>query len=131
MDIVDIREYLVGMPMVEECQPFGDDNAVYKIGGKVFACISLVHPDVIALKCDPERAIVLRDSYAAITPAWHWNKKHWNDLHISMLQDRIILREITHSYMTVIKKNVTPKSLRLELLAAAYDANIEDVANEI
>ena len=126
MDIVDIRDFLIGLPMVEECQPFGDDCVVYKIGGKVFACMVLTRPDVIALKCDPERAILLREKYQAIAPAWHWNKKHWNDLQISLLHDKIILREICHSYITVINKNVTPKALRLELQTCASCADIHD-----
>lgn len=126
MDIVDVRDFLITLPMVEECQPFGDDCAVYKIGGKVFACISFAHPDVIALKCDPERAILLREKHQAITPAWHWNKKHWNDLQMSSLNDKTIIREIRHSYVTVINKNVTPKALRLELQAIASGANIHD-----
>lgn len=130
MDIVEIRDFLVSLPQVEECQPFGDDHAVYRIGGKIFACISFVHPDIIALKCDPERAILLRERFTAITPAWHWNKKHWNDLDMSLLNDNIILREIQHSYITVINKSVTPKSLRIELQSTAADAGITDTEIE-
>lgn len=126
MDIIEVREFLIGLPMVEESQPFGDDHAVYRIGGKIFACISFIHPDVIALKCDPERAILLREKYSSITPAWHWNKKHWNDLQMSKLNDKTIIREIRHSYITVINKNVTPKALRIELQAITSSANIHD-----
>ena len=126
MDIVEIRDYLVSLPMVEECQPFGDDHAVYKIGGKIFACISFVRTDVIALKCNPDRAVLLREQYEGITPAWHWNKKHWNDLQLSLLRDSLILHEIRHSYITVINKNVTPKSLRVELQRIAESAGIVD-----
>lgn len=130
MDIIEVREFLIGLPMVEESQPFGDDHAVYRIGGKIFACISFIHPDVIALKCDPERAILLREKYSSITPAWHWNKKHWNDLQMSMLHDKIIQREVCHSYITVINKNVTPKALRIQLQDIASNAGIND-ANDI
>lgn len=104
MDIMDARDYLLSLPLCEECQPFGDDFAVYKIEGKMFACTAFGRPGIIALKCDPDRAILLRDSFSAITPASHFNKRHWNDIDTESLDDEIVRREISHSYMTVIKK---------------------------
>ncbi len=127
MDIIDLREYLLSLPLVEECQPFGDDAVVYKVGGRMFACCVLEHAERIAVKCNPDRAIVLRDEYlSAITPAWHFNKKHWNDLYFEQLPSEIVKREIRHSYLTVIRENVTPKALRNELLAIVQEAGIED-----
>ena len=127
MDIIDLREYLLSLPLVEECQPFGDDVVVYKVGGRMFACCVLEHAERIAVKCNPDRAIVLRDEYlSAITPAWHFNKKHWNDLYFEQLPSDIVKREIRHSYLTVIRENVTPKALRNELLAIVQEAGIED-----
>ena len=127
MDIIDLREYLLSLPLVEECQPFGDDAVVYKVGGRMFACCVLEHAERIAVKCNPDRAIVLRDEYlSAITPAWHFNKKHWNDLYFEQLPSDIVKREIRHSYLTVIRENVTPKALRNELLAIVQEAGIED-----
>ena len=41
MDIIDLREYILSLPLVEECQPFGDDAVVYKVGGRMFACCVL------------------------------------------------------------------------------------------
>lgn len=131
MDIVEIREFLVSLPEVEESQPFGDDNAVYRIVGKIFACISFVRPDVIALKCDPDRAVLLREKYSGISPAWHWNKKHWNDLNVSELKDTLIIHEIIHSYVTVINKNVTPKSERVRLQNIIADVGICDTEVEL
>ncbi|MBO5962198.1 MAG: MmcQ/YjbR family DNA-binding protein [Alistipes sp.] len=127
MDIIDLREYLLSLPLVEECQPFGDDAVVYKVGGRMFACCVLEHAERIAVKCNPDRAIVLRDEYlSAITPAWHFNKRHWNDLYFEQLPSEIVKREIRHSYLTVIRENVTPKALRNELLAIVQEAGIED-----
>ena len=128
MDIIDLREYLLSLPLVEECQPFGDDAVVYKVGGRMFACCVLEHAERIAVKCNPDRAIVLRDEYlSAITPAWHFNKRHWNDLYFEQLPSEIVKREIRHSYLTVIRENVTPKALRNELLAIVQEAGIRDV----
>ena len=123
-----MREYILSLPLVEECQPFGDDAVVYKVGGKMFACCVLDFAERIAVKCQPDRAIVLRDEYlSAITPAWHFNKRHWNDIYFEQLPRNIVEREIRHSYLTVIRENVTPKALREEIMAVVCLANIQDV----
>lgn len=127
MDILDVREYAVSLPLVEECQPFGDDTLVFKVGGRMFMCCVLEHAERIAVKCNPDRAIVLRDNHlSAITPAWHFNKRHWNDIYFEQLPREIVEREIRHSYLTVIRENVTPKALREEILAVVCEAGIED-----
>ena len=127
MDILDLRNYLLSLPLVEECQPFGDDAVVYKIGGRMFACYILQHTERIAVKCEPERAIDLRDEYIdIITPAYHFNKRHWNDLRFELLPRQIVEREIRHSYLTVIRKNITPKALRNEILEVVKETNIKE-----
>ena len=127
MDIIDLREFIVSLPLVEECQPFGEDAVVYKVGGRMFACCVLEHAERIAVKCNPDRAIALRDEHlSAITPAWHFNKRHWNDIYFERLPRQIVEREIRHSYLTVIRENVTPKALREEILEVARQAQIED-----
>ena len=128
MDIVDIREYTLSLPLVEECQPFGDDTVVYKVGGRMFLCCVLEYAERIAVKCNPDRAIVLRDTYlSAITPAWHFNKRHWNDIYFERLPREVVEREIRHSFLTVIRENVTPKALREEIMAVVREVGIEDV----
>ena len=127
MDIVDLREYILSLPLVEECQPFGDDAVVYKVGGRMFACCVLEYAERVAVKCQPDRAVVLRDNYlSAITPAWHFNKKHWNDIYFEQLPREVVEREIRHSYLTVIRENVTPKALREEIMEVVSLANIQD-----
>lgn len=125
MDIINCREYILTLPCTEECQPFGDDILVYKIGGKMFAAISLQRADYIALKCNPDRAVLLREQYPAITPAWHFNKRHWNDLVMTRLNDEILKREIRHSYFTVVNK-LSPKSLREQILSINTNKGIAD-----
>ena len=127
MDIIDLRQYVLSLPLVEECQPFGDDVVVYKVGGRMFLCYALERANHVAVKCNPDRAIVLRDNYlSAITPAWHFNKRHWNDIYFEQLPRTIVEREIRHSYLTVIRENVTPKALREEILAIVHEYGIED-----
>lgn len=127
MDIIDLRRYILSLPLVEECQPFGDDTVVYKVGGKMFLCCVLEYAERIAVKCNPDRAIVLRDQYlSAITPAWHFNKRHWNDIYFEQLPREVVEREIRHSYLTVIHENVTPKALRNEIMEVVRESRIED-----
>ena len=93
----------------------------------MFACYVLEHTERIAVKCNPDRAIVLRDNFlSAITPAWHFNKKHWNDIYFEALPREIVEREVRHSYITVIRENVTPKALREDILEVVRQAQIED-----
>ena len=128
MDLMDCREYILTLPMVEECQPFDEDIVVYKICGKWFATIIFSRGNYIAVKCDPDRAVLLRDQYSSITPAWHYNKRYWNDLLVTALPTEVVKREIRHSYFTVIRKNVSPKILRQEVLAITAQLGLEDNA---
>ena len=129
MDIIDFREYCISLPDVEETLPFDDTTLVYKVGGRMFAMVSLERADYFAVKCDPERAIILRDRYPQVTAGWHLNKRHWNDVCFDgRLDDEALRREIRHSYMLVVRLNVTPKALREEILAHIAEEGIVDDA---
>ena len=129
MDIIDFREYCISLPDVEETLPFDDTTLVYKVGGRMFAIVSLERPDHFAVKCDPERAIILRDRYPQVTAGWHLNKRHWNDVRFEgWLGDEALRGEIRHSYMLVVRLNVTPKALREEILAHIAEEGIVDDA---
>ena len=132
MDIAIFREYCLSLPAVEETLPFDDDTLVYKVSGRMFAMISISAPDHFAVKCHPERAILLRDRYAEITPGWHLNKRHWNDVSIvGELSDSFLKAEIRHSYFAVVRNNVTPRERRDMVLATAADAGVVDDAEWI
>jgi predicted DNA-binding protein (MmcQ/YjbR family) len=81
----------------------------------MFALIPLDNVETqISLKCDPERAINLREEYSSIVPAWHFNKKHWNTVLINHTISHDFLCElICHSYNLVV--SALPKKLREEL----------------
>ena len=104
MDIEEIRTYCLAKKASEESMPFDDSVLVFKVMGKIFACIFLNIPDRLVLKCDPDYAIWLRDFYPAIEPAWHFNKKYWNQHKISKLGDALLVKLIDHSYEEVLKK---------------------------
>lgn len=105
MNIETVREYCLSLPFATEDMAFGEDYLLLRVFGKIFACIGLVRPDYFTVKCDPDFALELRDKYSDIEPAWHWNKKYWNQVRLSgILSDELIKALIRHSYSEVVKK---------------------------
>ena len=105
MNIESAREYCLTLPHVTEDTAFGESYLLLRVFGKIFACIGFDRQDYFVLKCNPDYAIDLRDQYSDIEPAWHWNKKYWNQLRLSgNLQDSFIQSLIRHSYAEVVKK---------------------------
>ncbi|MDF1658608.1 MAG: MmcQ/YjbR family DNA-binding protein [Verrucomicrobiales bacterium] len=84
--------------------PFGPQAAVYKVVGKMFAILSPEDvPPQMNLKCDPDRAVMLRDEHEAVIPGYHMNKKHWNTLILDgSLPDSLVVGLIDHSYDLVV-----------------------------
>ena len=113
MHIEQFREICLALPMTTEDMPFDDTLVAFRVHGKIFGCLLLDQPDMVVLKCDPERAIELRGTYSAIEGAYHWNKKYWNQIHLNgSVPDELIRELIEHAYQEVWKK--LPKKLRLE-----------------
>ncbi|MBQ6881515.1 MAG: MmcQ/YjbR family DNA-binding protein [Alistipes sp.] len=129
MDIVEFREFCLSLPEVEECLPFDEVTLVFKVGGRMFAVVGLDNPIGFVVKCDPDRAIALRDRYEQVKAAFHFNKKHWNSLRFEgKMSDRQLEAEIRHSYLLVVRQNVTPKARRLEILQQIEQEGIYDDA---
>lgn len=122
MNIESLRLYCLAKPATSEGFPFGGDTLVFKVAGKMFALTGLDSvPPTVNLKCDPQRAIELRDRYRAVTPGYHMNKQHWNTVELESDLDDDQLRElIDHSYELVV--NSLPKKLR-ESLTTEPDSN--------
>ncbi len=113
MSIEDIRDYCLTLPHSSEAFPFDDVNLVFRVVDKIFAAIDLDRPEWVTMKCQPDYAITLRDSHPEIQGAWHWNKKHWNQVSLyGSLEPDLILSLIRHSYDEVVKK--MPKKKRAE-----------------
>lgn len=105
MDIESAREYCLGIKGCEESFPFDEQTLVFKVMGKMFAVLMLENPDVIVLKCDAAYAEELRDRHCAVEPAWHFNKKYWNQIRFNAdVGDGLIYRLIDHSLDEVVKK---------------------------
>lgn len=112
-NIETVRAYCLAKPGASEGFPFDEETLVFKVLDKMFAVCTLEDPDWLALKCDPERALELRDQYACIEGAYHFNKNFWNQHRLSQLDDELIYALIDHSYDEVVKKMT--KKMRAEL----------------
>ena len=115
MNLEELREYCLSLPHVTEDMPFGEDILVFRICNRIFVLTSLESvPLRVSLKCDPERAIELREQYPdKIIAGYHLNKKHWNTVLLEGLPPALIKEMIQHSYDQVLAK--VPKKER-ELL---------------
>ncbi len=116
MNIEEFREYCISKPGVTEEFPFDEITLVFKVMGKMFALTNLDGNWGINLKCDPERAIELREKFEEITPGYHMSKLHWNTVRMDGVLNRdLILELIDHSYQLVVDK--LPLKLRQNLIS--------------
>jgi len=114
MDIEQLREYCLAKKGVTEGFPFDDTTLVMKVLGKMFALVNLDGDLSINLKCDPEKAIELREQYPSVKPGYHMSKLHWNTVEIDgSIAAEVIRQWIDDSYDLVVSK--LPKKQRKEL----------------
>ncbi|HUX84695.1 MAG TPA: MmcQ/YjbR family DNA-binding protein [Chitinophagaceae bacterium] len=100
MDAEEIRNYALSKPEAWEDTPFGEGNLVFKFREKMFLLLSLdSSPVTFNVKCDPLRAVSLREQYDAVQPGYHMNKKHWNTITVDGTLGSSLLKEmIDHSF---------------------------------
>ena len=115
MNIEEFRDYCLSKKYVIECFPFDTTTLVFKVANKMFALSCLENiPAGVNLKCDPERAIELREEYSGIVAGFHMSKKHWNTITIEgNIPNSFIKELIDHSYNLVV--NGMTKKLQKEL----------------
>ncbi len=106
MNIEELRDYALSLEEVTEGFPFGGDTLVFKVNGKVFLLTSLIStPLSFNVKCDPDKAVELRERFDCILPGYHMNKKHWNTIVVDGTLTKNQLEEfILKSYSLVLKK---------------------------
>lgn len=106
MDIESIRMYALSKPDVEESFPFGETTLVFKTKGKIFLLMGLdAHPFSFNVKCDPEKAIQLREDYPdSVLPGYHMNKKHWNTVVVDGRVSIALLKEMIDDSYNLIRK---------------------------
>ncbi|MYZ36824.1 MmcQ/YjbR family DNA-binding protein [Streptomyces sp. MnatMP-M17] len=113
----ELRAWCLGLNGTSEDVPFprSPELTVFRVGGKIFAFCSLEEePLKVALKCDPEEAIRLREAHTAIVPGWHLNKRHWNTVTVGELPARMVRELIEDSYDLVVAGLPRAERLRLD-----------------
>lgn len=115
MHLDEIREYCLLKKGVEECTPFGADTLVFKVMGKMFLLLGIdSKPVQLNAKCDPEKAIELREKYACVQPGYHMNKQHWNTIICDgSVSNKLIKQWIDESYALVVTS--LTKKIKTEL----------------
>ena len=123
MDAAELRRRCLGHASAIEDFPFGPEHSVFKVAGKMFALSALDRtPLEVSVKCEPALAVDLRNSYPAIRPGYHLNKRHWNTITLDgSLSDQLVCDLIEDSYDLVV--SALPKRVREEL-GWAPDANV-------
>jgi predicted DNA-binding protein (MmcQ/YjbR family) len=112
MNAESFRAHCLSKSGTTEGTPFGPDNIVFKVQGKMFALLALDEvPARVNLKCDPDLALELRDRYEQVEPGYHMNKKHWNTVVLDgVIPEREVRKMIDHSYELVAQS--LPKAKR-------------------
>ncbi len=124
MNRADLVKHLLGKPGTVEDYPFGPDTPVFKVGGKLFALISVeTEANTINLKCDPDHAVILRQVYPDdVKPGYHMNKKHWNTVTFDgSVPDDELLDMLQESYDLVVAKLPKAEREALKRLSASDD----------
>ena len=105
MNIEELRTCCIAKKGVTEEFPFGETTLVFKVMGKMFALTNLDGDLSINLKCDPEKAIELREQFPCVLPGYHMNKKYWNTVLVDgSIPNQLLQEWIDHSYTLVTEK---------------------------
>ena len=114
MDLPEAIDCCLRLKGGEETAPFGPDVLVYKVAGKMFALAGIRNevPEM-NLKCDPDRALELRDRYEGIKPGYHMSKKHWNTASIDGSVPGALVREMIQESDDLVVAGMTLKQREL------------------
>ncbi len=105
MNIEELRNYCLSKKEVTEGFPFDETTLVFKVMDKMFALTDTHSEFSINLKCDPQKAIELREHYSAVKPGFHMSKKHWNTVTPDeLIDDSLIYSWVDDSYELVVSK---------------------------
>jgi len=106
--------YCLAKKSVVEAFPFNEVTLVFKVGGKMFALADVIEFSSINLKCNPEKAVELRERFMAVQPGYHMSKKHWNTVELlSDVDDKLLMELIDDSYQLVVES--LPKKIKYEI----------------
>ena len=109
MDPIELRTALMNFAAVSEEEPFRPGIVVYKVLGKMYALCTYESPLTVNLKCEPGRALELRNRFEAINPGYHMNKKHWNTVTVDGSIPKDLLLNMIHCSYELVVKGMTKK----------------------
>ena len=115
MNIEELREYCMDKKHVTESFPFDNETLVFKVMNKMFALTGINNnPLSVNLKCDPEKAVALREEYSCVLPGYHMSKQHWNTVVIDgSVPDKLVKEWIDESYNLIVAS--LPKRVREQM----------------
>jgi len=113
MNIEAFRAYCLAKPGTSEGFPFDEQTLVFKVMDKMFALTDIDAFESVNLKCDPDRAVELREQFDFVLPGYHMSKKHWNTVLVDLASDQQLKEWTDHSYALVVSG--LPKKVREEL----------------
>jgi len=115
MNLEELRDYCIAKKGVEETFPFDNETLVFKVMGKMFLLTGIEsQPLQFNVKCDPEKAIELREMYSNVLPGYHMSKLHWNTVICDgSVNKKLIKQWIDDSYELIVKS--LTKKLKAEL----------------
>lgn len=115
MQLETLKAYCIGKQAATSDFPFGPETQVYRVMGKIFALVALTNtPLSINLKCDPTLAEILRQTYPAVIPGYHMNKRHWNTVILDgSIPEAEVYEMIDQSYELIVKS--LPRTQREQL----------------
>ncbi|GAA4523127.1 MmcQ/YjbR family DNA-binding protein [Amycolatopsis samaneae] len=104
MKAAELKKVCLELTGAREEFPFGEENSVFKVAGKMFALSPLrQRPLRVSLKCDPDVAVQLRGQYPAVTAGYHLNKRHWNTVLLDgSVPDGLVREMVEDSYDLVV-----------------------------
>jgi predicted DNA-binding protein (MmcQ/YjbR family) len=111
MNIEEFRDYCLSMPGAEEKMPFTGissvkdrDLLVFQVGGKWFCFVDVDGFEYCDLKCEPDKAVELREQYEGVKAGYHMNKRHWISIYFGTdVNDETIRELVRNSYKLVVK----------------------------
>ncbi len=113
MNIEELREYCLSKKAVTESFPFDENTLVFKVAGKMFLLTDLVDDFSMNIKCDPEKALELREHYQCVQPGYHMNKKYWNTVFIDGSVSDNTLREWIEESYRLVSESLTRREKEL------------------
>ncbi len=111
MDIETLKNHALAKPATTQDFPFDEETMALRVKNKIFALVPITGTPQANLKCDPDWAEILRQTYPSVTPGYHMNKRHWNTVIFDdTIPDDEILEMLDHAYDQVVKG--LPKKVR-------------------